>query len=78
MFVCEEKLKNWPGKYIIFSMNTFDKIKLTLATGSGKCVVLHNEEPRYIVMTWQEYQNLLDLMEKLKKGEGIDINEIPL
>ncbi|MBI4119544.1 MAG: hypothetical protein HY456_01695 [Parcubacteria group bacterium] len=59
-------------------MNIFDKIKFTLAKGSGKCVVLHNEEPQYVVMTWREYEKLLEAVEKPEHTEDIDINEIPL
>ena len=62
-------------------MNTFDKIKLTLARGSGKCVVLHEEEPKYVVMTWEEYDKFEKLIERLKQGgafSGVDINEIPV
>lgn len=59
-------------------MNTFDKIKITLAKGSGKCVVLQNEEPQYIVMTWREYEKLNSLLEDLKNRKELDINEIPV
>lgn len=69
---------NPPVLFIIFSMNTFDKIKLTLASGSGKCVVLHDENPKYVVMTWQEYQKMVEYAERLKNSDSIDINEIPV
>ncbi|MEK7146699.1 MAG: hypothetical protein AAB772_00395 [Patescibacteria group bacterium] len=59
-------------------MNTFDKIKITLTKGSGKCVVLQNEEPKYVVMTWQEYEKLNNLINVLKNKEELDINEIPV
>lgn len=60
-------------------MGTFDKIKEVLGTGSGKCVVLENEEPRYVVMTWAEYQKVERQIEDLKRDwETIDIDRIPL
>lgn len=60
-------------------MDVFDKIKIVLESGSGKCVVLDNSEPRYVVMTWAEYQKLERQIEDLKRDwEAIDINKIPL
>lgn len=57
----------------------FEKIKAVLGTGSGKCVVLENEEPRYVVMTWAEYQKVERQIEDLKRDwETIDIDRIPL
>lgn len=62
-------------------MNLFDKIKFVLARGSGKCVVLQDENPKYVVMTWDEYEKMEKLIEELKKGGDfgtIDINDLPL
>ena len=60
-------------------MNTFDKIKAVLAAGSGKCVVLDNAEPQYVVLTWAEYQKIERQIEDLKRDwETVDINKIPL
>ncbi|MBI2037204.1 MAG: hypothetical protein HYT14_02490 [Candidatus Liptonbacteria bacterium] len=59
--------------------STFDKIKEVLRAGSGKCIVLEGEEPRYVVMTWVEYQKVERQIEDLKRDwETIDINKIPL
>jgi PHD/YefM family antitoxin component YafN of YafNO toxin-antitoxin module len=66
-------------------MNIFDKIKEILRTGSGKCVVLENGEPKYVVMTWSEYHKIEEEVEELKalagkqpNWETIDINSLPL
>lgn len=59
--------------------STFDTIKAVLAAGSGKCIVLANGEPQYVVMTWAEYQRVERQIEDLKRDwETIDINRIPL
>ncbi|OGY97272.1 MAG: hypothetical protein A2128_03095 [Candidatus Liptonbacteria bacterium GWC1_60_9] len=59
--------------------STFDKIKEVLRTGSGKCIVLEGAEPRYVVMTWEEYRKVERQIEDLKRDwETVDINKIPL
>ena len=62
-------------------MTTFDKIKEILKNGSGRCVVLYNDDPHYVAMTWQEYEKLVNIIEEIKFGrkiEDVDINDIPL
>lgn len=64
---------------------TFDKIKEVLKNGSGRCVVLYNDDPHYVAMTWQEYEKFAKIIEAEKinqkdnqRIESIDINDIPL
>ena len=68
-------------------MTTFDKIKEILKNGSGRCVVLYNDDPHYVAMTWQEYRKFVNIektgeIKNNKKTEEfygyIDINDIPL
>ena len=42
-------------------MTTFDKIKEILKNGSGRCVVLYNDDPHYVAMTWQEYRKFVNI-----------------
>ena len=44
-------------------MATFDKIKELLKNGSGRCVVLCNNDPCYVAMTWQEYKKFANIKE---------------
>ncbi|MBI5147805.1 MAG: hypothetical protein HZA37_01490 [Parcubacteria group bacterium] len=59
-------------------MDAFSKIKFVLKEGCGKCVILDGDDPRYVVMTWAEYEKLVNLVEELKTGKDIDIKNIPL
>lgn len=59
-------------------MDAFAKIKLVLKEGCGKCVILDGDEPRYVAMTWAEYEKFVNLVEELKAGKDIDIKNIPL
>ena len=59
-------------------MVNFDTIKSTLEQGSGKCVVVNEDQPEYMVMTWLEYEKMVDTIHKLSGGEDIDIADIPL
>lgn len=59
-------------------MADFEEIKRTLEKGSGKCVVIEAEKPKYVIMTWREYEKLEKLIADLKRGVDIDINDIPV
>jgi len=60
------------------AMDTFEKIKSTIKQGSGKCVVLEEERPKYVVMSWDEYEKLEKTIGDLKRSVDIDINDIPV
>ena len=40
--------------------------------------MLEEDKPKYVVMTWLEYQKLEKMIADLKKGVDIDINDIPV
>jgi len=58
--------------------DSFERIKEVLRKGSGKCVVLDGEKPKYVVMTWGEYEKIEKMIEDLRRGMDIDINDIPV
>lgn len=59
-------------------MDVFTQAKRMLKKGSGKCVVLKEEHPMYVVMTWDEYERLEKTMKELRQAVDIDINAIPI
>ncbi len=38
----------------------WDKIKKILSKGEGKCIIIEDNEPAYVVVKWENYERMID------------------
>ncbi len=38
----------------------WEKIKKILSKGDGKCIIVEDDQPTYVIIKWEEYESMVD------------------
>jgi len=38
----------------------WEKIKKILSKGDGKCILVEDNQPTYVIIKWEDYENMID------------------
>lgn len=39
----------------------WEKIKKILSKGEGKCIIVEDNQPAYVVLKWEDYEEIIDI-----------------